>query len=69
MMKIFALVVMCSAGMFSLCMMCLFALIVGFKNETFMLDFADAPILRWLMFFASISNTVVVLLYLLEWNH
>lgn len=68
MMKIFALVVMCFASMFSLCMMFLFALIVGFKNETFMFDFADAPILRWLMFFASIANTAVVLLYLLEWN-
>lgn len=68
MMKLFALGVMCFAGMFSLSMVFLFALIVGFKNETFMFDFADAPILRWLLFLASIANAAVVLLYLLEWN-
>ena len=68
MMRIFALVVMCLAGMFSLSMMFLFALIVGFKNETFTFDFIDAPPLRLIMFFASIANAAVVLLYLLEWN-
>lgn len=68
MMKFFALVVMCFAGMFSLTMMILFGLIVGFKNEQFMFDFADAPFLRWLMFFAAIANAAIVLLYLMEWN-
>lgn len=68
MMKLFALVVMCLAGMFSLTMMILFGLIVGFKNEQFMFDFADAPFLRWLMFFAAIANAAIVLLYLMEWN-
>lgn len=68
MIKLFALVVLCLAGMFSLSMMLLFALVVGFKNETFTFDFIDAPVLRLLMFFASIANAAVVLLYLLEWN-
>ena len=68
MMKLFALVVMCLAGMFSLTMLFLFALIVSFKNEHFMFDFADTPFLRWLMFFAAIANAAIVLLYLMEWN-
>lgn len=66
--RLFAIVVMSFAGMFSLTMMFLFALIVGFKDETFMFDFADAPILRWLFFFAATANAAIVLLYLLEWN-
>ena len=67
-MRIFAVAVMCLAGMFSLSAVFLFALIVGLKHEAFMLDFAGAPFLRWLMFFASIANAAIVLLYLFEWN-
>lgn len=67
-MKLFAIVVMCLAGMFSLAMLFLFALIVWFKNEQFMFDFADAPFIRWLMLFAAIANAAIVLLYLMEWN-
>lgn len=68
MLKLFALVVMFLAGMFSLAMLFLFALIVEFKNEQFMFGFADTPFLRWLMFFAAIANAAIVLLYLMEWN-
>lgn len=68
MMKFFVLVVMCLAGMFSLTMLFLFALIAWFKNEQFMFDFADTPFLRWPMFFAAIANAAIVLLYLMEWN-
>lgn len=68
MIELFALVVMYLAGMFSLSMMFLFAFVVGSKNETFTFDFIDAPVLRLLMFFASIANAAVVLLYLFEWN-
>lgn len=68
MLKLFALVVMCLAGMFSLTMLFLCALIVGFKNERFKFDSGDTPFLRWLMFFAAIANAAIVLLYLMEWN-
>ena len=68
MLKLFALIVMCLAAAFSLIMVCSFTYIFWYKDETFMFDFFNAPYFRVFMFFASIANAAIVLLYLLEWN-
>lgn len=68
-MKIFALIVLGLAGAFSLAMLVVFAFFFAERKKFITYSGNISASIRMLMFFASIANAAVVLLYLLEWNY
>lgn len=69
-MKLIALLVLWLAAASALCNLVLWAFVVGINDKDVTFCFGHSiSTFNILMFFASISNAAVVLLYLLEWNH
>lgn len=62
MMRLFAVIVLLLAGLFSVVMLGMCSVLLA--------DRSKATVgFRLLMFLAAVSNAAVVLLYLIEWNH
>lgn len=67
-MKLVAVIVLVLAGAFSFAMLVVFSFILGAKDKSITFTVRSSTFARLIMFLASIANTAVVLLYLLEWN-
>lgn len=61
MMRLFAVIVLLLAGLFSVVMLGTFSVVLAVRGKA-------TVGFRLLMFLAAVSNAAVVLLYLLEWN-
>ena len=67
-MKLFAVIVLVSAGAFSITMLVVFSFSLAAKDKSITFTGTSSTFARLLMFFAAVANAAIVLLYLLEWN-